>query len=87
MKPSASEKKMMLMGSLPKEMTEVSTHPLNVGNVVGHAADNVAPPSGIEVGDGQDGDMVVDIVAQAHGDAVAHGADDKLRRIAAGVGE
>ena len=31
--------------------------------------------------------MVVDVVAEAHGDAVAHGADDELGEVAAEVGE
>ena len=31
--------------------------------------------------------MVVEVVAEAHGDTVAHGANDELGGIAAGVGE
>ena len=61
--------------------------PFNVGEVVGHAADDVAPAAGVEVGDREYGDFVVNVVAQAHDDAVAHGADDELRGIAAQVGE
>ena len=29
--------------------------------------------------------MVVEVVAQPHGDSITHGADDKLCRIAAGI--
>ena len=61
--------------------------PFDVGEVVGHAADDVAATSGVEVGYGEDGDFLIDVVAQAHGDAVAHGADEVLGEIAAEVGK
>ena len=61
--------------------------PFDVGEVVGHAADDVATTSGVEVGYGEDGDFLVDVVAKAHGDAVAHGADEVLGEIAAEVGK
>ena len=61
--------------------------PFDVGEVVGNAADDVATAAGVEIGDGEDGDFVVEVVAQASDDAVTHGADDVLRKVAAEVGE
>ena len=61
--------------------------PFDVGEVVGDAADDVAAAAGVEIGDREDGDFVVEVVAQASDDAVTHGADDVLRKVAAEVGE
>ena len=45
--------------------------PLDVGEVVGHAADEVAAAVVVEEGDGEDGDAVVEVVAEAFDEAVA----------------
>ena len=61
--------------------------PFYVGEVVGHAANNVAPASGVEIGDWEDGYLFVEVVAETHNNAVAQGTDDELCGVAAEVGE
>lgn len=60
--------------------------PFDVEEVVGHAAQQVAAPLRAEIGDRQDGNLVVDVVAQPLYHALADGSHTVVAQIAAHVG-
>lgn len=61
--------------------------PLHIGEIVRDAAEDIAAASGVEERDREDGDLMIDIIAEATRDAVADGSDEKHAQIAERIGQ